>query len=201
MPPPALPGPRYTILAAGPSGSGHYPQQAMHYGRAKGPAPELCKGFARGHCRFGNTCRYLHESSMPPPAARASQAPAQQKLQATSLQHRSHPYQQAQSSRPSPVQFHNHKSFQTYASFVDTKLDKALAKGIIGEWPFPEPPTVVNGLKVVDDKLPKLRLCINPMYINLFLKYEPLKYDRLQDLTDTIGSGDFMSTSDDKSGY
>ncbi|DBB00093.1 TPA: hypothetical protein ACH3X1_013946 [Trebouxia sp. C0004] len=97
MPPPALPGPRYTILAAGPSGSGHYPQQAMHYGRAKGPAPELCKGFARGHCRFGNTCRYLHESSMPPPAARASQAPAQQKLQATSLQHRSHPYQQAQS--------------------------------------------------------------------------------------------------------
>ncbi|DBB05459.1 TPA: hypothetical protein ACH3X1_012420 [Trebouxia sp. C0004] len=50
-----------------------------------GPAPELCKGFASGHCHFGNTCRYLHELSMPPPAARASQAPAQQKLQATSL--------------------------------------------------------------------------------------------------------------------
>ena len=63
---------------------------------------------------------------------------------------------------------------------MDTELVKALAEGVIAEWPFPEPPTVVNGLNVVDDKLPKLRLCINPMYINLFLKYEPLKYDRLQ---------------------
>ncbi|DBB00998.1 TPA: hypothetical protein ACH3X1_000903 [Trebouxia sp. C0004] len=44
-----------------------------------GPAPELCKGFARGHCHFGNTCRYLHEMGMPPPAARAPHAPAQQK--------------------------------------------------------------------------------------------------------------------------
>ncbi|DBA76989.1 TPA: hypothetical protein ACH3X1_009580 [Trebouxia sp. C0004] len=77
--------PRNTILAAGPSGSRHYPQQAMHHGRATGLAPELCKEFARGHCRFGNTCCYLHELSMPPPAARASQAPAQQKLQAASL--------------------------------------------------------------------------------------------------------------------
>lgn len=77
MPPPALPGPRNTLLAAGPSSSGHYPQQAMHYGKATGP--ELCKGFARGHCRFGNTCRYLHESGMPPPVARPPQAPAQQK--------------------------------------------------------------------------------------------------------------------------
>ena len=59
-----------------------------------------------------------------------------------------------QGSRPSPVQFHNHKSVQTYASFVDTELDKALAKGVIAKWPFPDPPTVVNGLKVVDDKLP-----------------------------------------------
>ena len=106
-----------------------------------------------------------------------------------------------QGSRPSPVQFHDHKSVQTYASFVDTELVKALAKGVIAEWPFPEPPTVVNGLKVWDDKLPKLRLCINPMYINLFLKYEPLKYDRLQDLMDIIGLGDFMTTSNDKSGY
>ena len=53
--------------------------------------------------------------------------------------------------------------------------------------PFPEPPTVVNGLKVVVDKLPKLRL-----------KYEPLDCNRLQDL---FGAGDFMTTSDDKSGY
>ena len=27
-------------------------------------------------------------------------------------------------------------------------------------------PKIVNGLKVVDDKLPTLRLCINPMLVN-----------------------------------
>ncbi|KAL0022738.1 hypothetical protein WJX77_009604 [Trebouxia sp. C0004] len=60
---------------------------------------------------------------------------------------------------------------------------------------------MLRQIKRCDDKLPKLRLCINPMYINRFLKYEPLKYDRLQDLIDIIGPGDFMSTSDDNSGY
>ena len=84
---------------------------------------------------------------------------------------------------------------------MDTELVKALTKGVIAEWPFPEPLTVVTGLNVVAHKLPKLRLCINPMYINLFLKYQPLKYNRLQDLMDIIGPGDFMTTSDDKSGY
>ena len=46
---------------------------------------------------------------------------------------------------------------------------------------------MVNGLKVVVDKLPKLRL-----------KYEPLDCNRLQDF---VGAGDFMTNSDDKSGY
>ena len=104
-------------------------------------------------------------------------------------------------SKPSAVQFQNHKSVQTYAAFVDSELAKALAKGVIAEWPFADPPTVVSGLKVVDDKLPKLRLCINPMYINLFLRYEPLQYEKLLDLTHIIQQGDYMSTSDDKSGY
>lgn len=76
-----------------------------------------------------------------------------------------------QGSKPSPIQFHNHKSVQTYAAFVDTELVKALAKGVIAEWPFPDPPTVVNGLKVVDDKIPKLKLCINPMCINKGVYY------------------------------
>ena len=66
VPPPTMPGPRNTMLAAVPSGSGHYPQQAMHYGRAAVHGPELCKSFARGHCRFGNSCRFMHELGMPP---------------------------------------------------------------------------------------------------------------------------------------
>ena len=48
---------------------------------------------------------------------------------------------------------------------------------------------VVNGLKVVDDK-PRLRLCINPMYINVFLPYERAKYERLQDVVEMVASGD-----------
>ena len=106
-----------------------------------------------------------------------------------------------QGTKPSPVQFQNHKSVKTYASFVDEEVTKAVAKGVVAKWPFTHPPTVVNGLRVVDDKLPKLGLCINPMYINLFLRYEPLQYERLVNLTNIIKLGEYMTTSDDKSGY
>ena len=82
---------------------------------------------------------------------------------------------------------------------LDAELAKAEAKGVIVEWPFAEPPKVVNGLKVVEGK--KNRLCINPMYINVFMEYFPVKYEGVQDLVDIIQQGDFMSTSDDKSGY
>lgn len=63
------------------------------------------------------------------------------------------------------------------------------------------PPSVVNGLKVVDDKPTKLRLCINPMYVNLFMRYIQVRYERLTDLVDMLGPDYYMSTSDDKSGY
>ena len=100
---------------------------------------------------------------------------------------------------PSNVQFPNHKSAQVHASFVDAELAKAEAKGVIVEWPFAEPPTVINGLKVVEGK--KLRLCINPMYINTFIEHKPVKYEGAQDLVDLLEAGDYVSTSDDKSGY
>ncbi len=100
---------------------------------------------------------------------------------------------------PSRVQFPNHKSAQSHEAFVDAELAKAEAKGVIVEWPFAEPPKVVNGLKVVEGK--KNRLCINPMYINVFMEYFPVKYEGVRDLVDIIQRGDFMSTSDDKSGY
>ena len=104
-----------------------------------------------------------------------------------------------QGKTPGTVQFPNHQSAQTHAAFVDAELAKAEAKGVITVWPFAEPPTVINGLKVVEGK--KNRLCINPMYINTFMEHLPVKYERLQDLVDLLQQGDLMSTSDDKSGY
>ena len=104
-----------------------------------------------------------------------------------------------QGKTPAPVHFPNHQSAQTNASFVDAELAKAEAKGVVTEWPFQQPPTVINGLLVVEGKKP--RLCMNPSYINLFMQHLPVKYERLQDLVDLLHSEDYMSTSDDKSGF
>ncbi|KAL0029142.1 hypothetical protein WJX77_010255 [Trebouxia sp. C0004] len=73
-------------------------------------------------------------------------------------------------------------------------------KGVVKRWIEKDPPKVVNGLKVVTDK-PKKRLCISPMYINAHMRYEPVRYEKLTDLSDMIEQGDYLTTSDDKSGY
>ena len=103
--------------------------------------------------------------------------------------------------RPRAVHFPNHKSTAQYASFVEEELQGMLRKGVVKEWAAPEPPVVINGLRVVDEKAPKLRLCLNPMYLNLFLRYQPLKYERLGDIPSLAEEGDFAFTTDDKSGY
>ena len=93
-----------------------------------------------------------------------------------------------------------HRSVADYEEFVTMELAKAVKKGVVKECPFEGRPKVVNGLKVVTDK-PKPRLCIAPMYINMFMAYDSVKYERVQDLMDPVQEGDFMTTSDDKSGY
>ena len=59
---------------------------------------------------------------------------------------------------------------------------------------------VVNDLKIVEGK-DKLRTCINPMYINRFMSKDPVRYERLLDLKDMVEPEDYLTTSDDKSGY
>lgn len=105
--------------------------------------------------------------------------------------------------RPTPhaIQFPNHKSVENYARFVQEELESCEKKGVIKKWTLQEPPTVVIGLKVVDDKPEKLRLCLVPMYINSFMAYEPVKYEQLQDLVDMIEKEDYLIFSDDKSGF
>lgn len=103
--------------------------------------------------------------------------------------------------KPKAVRFPNHKSAAQYSTFTQQEVAAALRQGVIKVWTPLTGPTVVNGLRVVDDKLPKLRLCINPMYINLFLKYMPLKYERIGDVAHFVLPDDFLYTTDDKSGY
>ncbi|KXZ41089.1 hypothetical protein GPECTOR_821g50 [Gonium pectorale] len=56
-------------------------------------------------------------------------------------------------------------------------------------------PTVIVGLLVVE-KDGKLRVCINPVYLNLFMRYVRFKYEQASDLP-----GDLLFTTDGKKGY
>lgn len=42
---------------------------------------------------------------------------------------------------------------------------------------------------------------MHPMYNDLFIKHNSLKYEQLKDLVNNVQPGDFLTTSDDRSGY
>ncbi len=101
---------------------------------------------------------------------------------------------------PHAVQFPNHKSVEKYQDFVRAELEACVDEGVIKKWTLNRLSKVVNGIKVVDDK-PKLRLCLNPMYINSYMEYQPVKYENIQALMDMVEEGDYLISSKDKSGY
>ena len=103
--------------------------------------------------------------------------------------------------KPKAIIFPNHRSTEVYKDFVLEELEGMRQKGVVKEWADVEEPVVVNGLRVVDDKAPKLRLCLNPMYINLFMRYQPVQYERLGEMVQLAEEGDYAFTTDDKSGY
>ena len=103
--------------------------------------------------------------------------------------------------QPLQVAFPNHKSAHTYSEFVSAEIVSMLGKGVIQEWTQPTPPTVINPIRVVDEKAPKLRFCINPMFINLFMPYRPLHYESLSDVRNMVLPDDMLLTTDDKHGY
>ncbi len=69
---------------------------------------------------------------------------------------------------PHEVVFPNHNSLSKHAEFAKGEIKAMASKGVIQNWGAREPPRVVNGLLVVDEKFPKLRLCLNPSYPNLW---------------------------------
>lgn len=90
------------------------------------------------------------------------------------------------------VQLPNHTSVEQYDNFVQVEIESCLKKEVIKKWTVQEPPTIVNGLKMVDDKPEKLRLCLNPLYINAFMAYELVKNEQLQDLVDMVEQDDYL---------
>ncbi|GIL93327.1 hypothetical protein Vretimale_19753 [Volvox reticuliferus] len=104
---------------------------------------------------------------------------------------------------PHPVQFPNHHSTEKHAGYVRQEVQKAIDMGVIARWtPEMGSPTVVNGLRVVESKGGrKLRLCMNPMYPNLFMKIPPVKYETIADVCGFVQEGDWLFTTDDTSGY
>lgn len=106
-------------------------------------------------------------------------------------------------SKPHQVQFPNHRSTQDHTDFVTAQINKCLTAGAVRPWPSDQPPpTVINGLRVVPGTAGKKdRLCMNPMYPNLFMEIPALKYERVTDVAHYLQPTDFMFTTDDKSGY
>ncbi|KXZ51461.1 hypothetical protein GPECTOR_12g424 [Gonium pectorale] len=104
---------------------------------------------------------------------------------------------------PHPVQFPNHRSTAEHAEFVSAEVKKALDLGVVARWPADwGRPTVVNGLRVVVSQGGrKLRLCMNPMYPNLFMHIPRVKYESIADVCGFVMEGDWMITTDDTSGY
>lgn len=99
---------------------------------------------------------------------------------------------------PLPVQFPNHKSAEVHAEFLESEIKKFVERGAV--LPVTETPVIVHPVGVVVQRS-KLRLILDPAYLNIFLKYFPFKYEQLLDLTTFLESEDWAYTSDDKAGY
>ena len=114
------------------------------------------------------------------------------------------PEQRLSGPSPHPADFGNHSSALQHAEFVDAELLRCAARGVVEPW---DParhggqPIAVSSLRLVAKADGSLRMCVNPMYVNLFIRYRAFTYDRLVDLSAMADEGCYMFTTDDKSGY
>lgn len=104
------------------------------------------------------------------------------------------------SALPKAVRFPNHASVQKHPEFVSKAIADALTTKAIMKLPPGERPLVVNPLGVAA-KGDKLRLVVDPAYPNMLFRYSPLRYEQLADLMAYISATDWVTTTDEKSGY
>ena len=105
------------------------------------------------------------------------------------------------SPEPRPFAMANHRSVERYPDFVRAAIDDLVTVGAAQRLPDGERPLIINPLGVADNKAPKLHLIIDPIYPNLLLRYEPLRYEQLGDMTHYLTPEDWATTTDEKSGY
>jgi hypothetical protein len=108
-------------------------------------------------------------------------------------------------SEPHAVDFGNQISAEQNSDFVDAELLRCAARGVVREW---DParhggstPTAVSSLRIVAKAGGTLRMCVSPMYTNLFIRYRTFAYDRVVDLSAMADESCFMFATDVKSGY
>ena len=105
------------------------------------------------------------------------------------------------SDRPLARCFVNHASCKRFLEFASLEIKKRLITGAVRVWGkvgVSAPPHVVLPLTVEPTKP---QLCIDPRFVNLWMKDSPFTLDRLSDVPRFVYKGSFMTKSDDKSGY
>ena len=103
--------------------------------------------------------------------------------------------------KPSQVQFANRVSCMQHSDFVRETIQTLLQTGTMQPWECKAPPRVISGLGVVANRKGKLRLILDCRYLNLYLRYCKLKYERLADVTQYLQQGHWFVLTDLKSGY
>ncbi len=104
------------------------------------------------------------------------------------------------SATPKAVKFPNHASVDRHPEFVSKAIGEAQVARAVWELPEGWRPQVCNSLGVAS-KAEKLRMVVDPAYPNLLFKYLPLRYEQLSDLMTYILNTDWVTTTDEKSGY
>ena len=103
---------------------------------------------------------------------------------------------------PTSVVFGNRLVDAFCREFAQVAIDKAVAAGVVVEWPWQGTrPWVVLPLSVAVDAYGKMRLILDARYINIFLKYFPFAYARLCSLPGFTKPGYYIICDDLKAIY
>ena len=104
------------------------------------------------------------------------------------------------SDKPAPLHLPNHKSALLHADFVEQELEKLQQTGALMQLPQGQVPTFVCSLGAVVQR-DKVRLVLDPLMLNLLLKYSPVKYEQITDICTYASADQWACTTDEKSGY
>ena len=106
--------------------------------------------------------------------------------------------------KPGDAAFLNRESVDQHPEFVREEVQSLLKVGAWRTWQslgMTQPPTLLHGLGVAVNRKGKLRLVVDARYLNLFIRYAAFSYETLHSAIALLQPGDWMFTTDFKSGY